>query len=198
MSYKKDLYRIALRFRSRSIAYTNSFDNRKNTDNERSYCVISLYGAWEDFCYGLVVHSALHKPYRGIPQNGVQRLRVACSTTNNMLSIDSGRLQHLGNPYKITDACNAFSLSNSQTIKDAMISEGSPANDLRYVRNYLAHRNRDTAVKCTNNVHSLTITSNELDLPFILQWLSDLQLGGRTRLRKWADDLFDVACAAIQ
>lgn len=192
----KDLRRLANAFSTKAITFEAAF--AKASDNpEKAFAVISLYAAWEEFSRRLVFSSAAERPFAG---NG--RVVPRAPGIGGFADVDAKLRQlkrtrpqhrlivHLGSPPAMVQACNHLDLANYQTISPAILSQNSPADELRLMRNFLAHRNPDTARQV-----SLPPTHRPIRTAVAINWLDRKLPGGRTQFGVWASDLSDVARA---
>jgi hypothetical protein len=164
----------------------------------RAYATIRLYSEWEEFCRRLIETSALRNPRTAggvvVPRPpGIKDFQDVDKRLRKIFSKKPKQNYAVpwGTPYQMVRVSAGLGLANHQTIQAAILASNSPANDLRLIRNFLAHRNPGTALQLRHGIsdHSVADTVN---------WLAALQLGGATRMEAWVEDLSDVALAAVQ
>ena len=194
----RDLRRLANVFLTKTISLESDF-LAAGAIQARAFAVVSLYAAWEEYSRRLVYSSAYAQPRAG---SGVPRTIARAPGVSNVLDLEQRlrkwkRLQpqyrlivHLGAPSQMVRACQFLALTNEQIISPAILSQNSPADRLRIVRNFLAHQNPDTASQV-----AMGPLQPRVNLTSVVGWLGEKQLGGRTRLGVWASDLADVARA---
>jgi len=159
--------------------------------------VIRLYDAWGRFCRELVISSAGGRPFTA---SGV---RLACPPGIRdrpdviPLLLSSYRRRIHEPKWAVSLDClvaaRRIGIANLATVTAAIGSTNSPAEDLRRVRNFFAHRGKWSAdevrLNCTFPVGS------QLTLEALV---GQLVPPGITRMESWVDDLRTVAGAAIQ
>lgn len=156
---------------------------------DRPYLTICAYAEWEEFCYRLVLESALG----GSRTRSGHELAGVAEVANRAQFdgwLRSNRATSLGTANIMSKAIRALALENRRHIQDAMTSQGSPANDLRLLRNFLAHRNAGTAVQ----VHA--VVGQDPSVPQVIQHLGSNEGSGRTRFGVWSERLITIAYAA--
>jgi hypothetical protein len=194
----RDLLRLANGFVSKTIRLELAFLSSSSV-HDRAFAAISLYAVWEEYSRRLVYSSAYAQPRTG---GGISRTIARAPGISNISDLEQKlrkwkRLQpqyrlivHLGAPSQMVRACQHLSLTNEQVISPAILSQNSPADRLRIVRNFLAHQNPDTASQV-----AMGPLQPRVDLTSVVGWLGEKQSGGRTRFGVWASDLGDVARA---
>lgn len=192
----KDLGKLANRFTTNALLHAERFSHSMSI-SERAFAVISLYADWEEFSRRLLYSSAVTRPTTATGQRLNRAPNV--KTYRDVLQVLSGKKRitsnhiviHLGLPEKMVDACKKLDVENTQTITGAILSMDSPADNLRQVRNFLAHQNGSTATQ----VNSL---KNRLQTEDAILWMEDKQLGGGSRFDHWAHGLVQIARASTQ
>lgn len=191
----KNLVRLANRFATGATASELIFGSARA--EAQAFAVVTLYAEWEEFSRHLVYASAAAKP---IASDG-RRIARAPGVRNYRdvdLSLKAWKrtrpnkplVLHLGSPRTMVEACKYLALVNEQVIAPAILSQGSPANELRLVRNFLAHQNPSTARQVNSGPQG-----GLLEVPSLIAWLAQTQAGGRTRFGVWVSDLSAVARA---
>jgi hypothetical protein len=160
--------------------------------------VIRLHDAWGRFCRELVVSSAACRPLTasGVRLPRPPGIRGRRDVVPYLLA--SYRKRRTYEPKwavaaECLDAAQRIGIANLATVMGAIGSTNSPAEDLRRVRNYFAHRGKWSAdqlrYRCTFQVGS------QLTLEALA---GQLVPPGITRMESWINDLRIVAGAAIQ
>lgn len=191
----RDLTRLVNRFVTNAVGLEGKFEGSDPVG--RAFSVISLYADWEEFSRRLLYSSAALRPL----SSGRKRIPRAPGITSKSdvdLAIklwkkarpNSRLVLHLGGPRAMADVCKALQLSNERIILPAVLSQHSPADELRLVRNFLAHQNPSTAFQVPRGSRT-----GNLDVAALINWLSETQTGGRTRFGVWGSDLAAVARA---
>lgn len=110
------------------------------------------------------------------------------------LTIRRGRTPQEPKWYSASDAIDAarrIGITNRVAVVAALSSSNSPAEAMRKVRNYYAHRTRGTVVKAM-----ATGIFPALSVPSVFN-LNELGAGGETILRGWIRELRLMADAAM-
>lgn len=194
----RDLNKLANIFATRATSLENDFLARQDVSS-KAFSVISLYAIWEEFSRRLLFSSASAQPTNA---QGRTIARAAGIRTTKDVELKLKVLKrlkphyqlilHLGSPVKMVEACKYLALTNESVISPAILSVNSPAEELRVMRNFLAHQNPGTAVQV-----SAASPVGQLGVGSAVGWLGQLQLGGRTRFGAWSSDLVDVARACV-
>lgn len=186
---------MANRFVASAVCLERAFEEAST--HGRAFAVISLYADWEEFSRRLVYASAASRPSaadgRRIPR--APGIRSHGDVDSSLKAWKRRRpnqplVLHLGYPRTMVEACKQLQLANERVISPAILSQGSPANDLRLARNFLAHQNPSTAGQVIGGP-----PPGSFQIDTFVGWLSQRQAGGRTRLGVWAGDLSAVARA---
>ncbi len=160
--------------------------------------VIRLHDSWARFCRELIVLSA----YGRTETLGGIRLSTSLPTIKSrgdvvpvLMSLSGGRLNEP--KWYASDQCiraaQRLNIQNLTTVSAALGAVNSPANYLREVRNFYAHRKKQTAEQA---IRSGNFTGRH-PRTRVFQ-LNNYTPGGRTVLESWTDDLIAVATAALQ
>jgi len=193
----RDLDRLANSFISRGVALESDFDSAADVERA-AFSVITLYANWEEFSRRLVFASASARPFAAGGTRVVHRapgVRNRADVESKLRQMKHTRPQfrlvvHLGAPTQMVKTCKFLQLDNEQVISPAILSQNSPADDLRLMRNFLAHQNPDTASQV-----SLSPPGQRIGTASTITWLHQKQAGGRSRFGVWVSDLSDVARA---
>ena len=123
--------------------------------NNREWCALYLHDAWARFCRSLVLESAFASP------TTLSGRLVPPVVSSEQLALSAVRkaFKHGGpawepqwaSPADAVRAAVALSVSNRGQVSAGLGASPNPADDLRLVRNFIAHRNRRTAFE----LHSL-------------------------------------------
>jgi hypothetical protein len=161
--------------------------------------IIRLHDAWARFCRELIVLSAGGRP---ITMSGT-RLPYApgiscCSNVIPKLLTTYIKPRKAGDlkwamPDQAIDMAKRLRVANYATISAALAAVGSPIEELRLVRNFYAHRLKDTADKL--RTHSSYGPGRVLELESVA---ADFVPGGISRMESWIISLKLVAEASIQ
>lgn len=130
----------------------------------RELCAIRLLDAWARFCRELVVWSASRRPVTG----SGRALPLAPGITGPQQVVPTLLASYAKKKYEprwhdageCIDAAKRLGLANLSTISLALGVTPSPADDLRAVRNFAAHRCYDTADKLQRLLKSLGLPKN--------------------------------------
>lgn len=158
--------------------------------------VIRLHDAWARFCRELVIMSACGR----VNTLGGTRLSPAPGITSRRVVIPSliatyrkRRFEpHWADATECIDAAQRLRVTNLPTIAGALGAIGSPADELRKVRNHYAHRSESSAADATSTGHFVHVCH-----PFVFE-LGAYVTGGVRRIEAWSLGLQSVAKAAIQ
>lgn len=195
-----DLYHT---FYSRSAVILNRFMQAHGSECDsytQEMCVVRLYDLWDRFCKELILLSAYAEP---ISISGSRIPRVAGVRTRNdvltkLKSIRpyASRPVHLiswGNPTTSIDVASKLKLSNFQNISLSLGATPSPLQDLRIVRNYLAHRNEKTA----SEVRKVAVSNGCPGTHNALAILGSLRTPGVSLLEFWIVQIRNIARYAV-
>lgn len=158
--------------------------------------IVRLHDAWARYCRELVVSSAGERPTTasGIRLPLAPGIRCRRDVIPTLLATFRGPRYEpkWARAQKAIDAATRLHVANVQQIAAALGASNSPAEELRVVRNFLAHRGVDTA----RQVRALSVYSTRK-----LNWrlLAADHVGpGVTRFEDWVIRLEALAEAAIQ
>lgn len=135
-------------------------------------CVIRLYCSWQNYCRQLVLISAYGEP---LSLTGAQVPRVLASEAAAIKTVKDYSRKTTGRAYepnwadanKCMKAAQHLGIANFSRVAAAIGSTPSPAEDLRAIRDYYAHRNDETLRKVLPLPH--LGGRNIIDLPDILR-----------------------------
>lgn len=156
--------------------------------------VIRMHDAWARYCRELVILSAWGNSttLSGSIIPAVVRKRSDVMPT--LLSTFARRKQYepkWASATECIDAANRLRTANLGTLAAAMGATNSPAEELRHVRNYYAHRRRGAAARAI----ACNVFSGAKPVVFDL---SAYKNAGETVLDSWTKGLILVATAASQ
>src|SRR5271156_1740337 len=114
-------------------------------------CVIRLLDAWSRFCRDLVLKSASEQPFTV----GGARLPLAPGIAGRNDALRALRAVYTKFPWEprwfdaqaCLRAANILRIANYSTVSSGLAVSPSPVEDLRRLRNFLAHRNEGTATE---------------------------------------------------
>jgi hypothetical protein len=115
--------------------------------NNREWCVVYLFDAWARCCRALVIGSAYASP---IGASGAVVTPVAASESAALVTIRKGFGRggiwepQWGSPGDAVQAAVLLTISNLGQVSAALGATPNPAEDIRVVRNFIAHRNPRT------------------------------------------------------
>lgn len=165
----------------------------------REMCLIRMQDAWTRFCRELVIASAYRQP---ITAAGLPILRApGCRTRSEVVSVLSRRYANRPGseppwhiPLECIQAAAFLKVVNFPTISAAVGSSPNPLDDLRPLRNYVAHRSPSTVARVQHvaRSNSLSINVEAVDLA------ADLLPLGQQFFRLLGIRLQRMAWAAIQ
>jgi hypothetical protein len=161
--------------------------------------VIRLHDAWARFCRELIILSAFGHT---VTLSGVQLNPSSAAIRSRSLVIPvllstyhrKGRVfePKWADAGECVDAARRLSIMNLSTVAAALGAVNSPANDIRCVRNFYAHRRKGAAM----NAGATNLFSNPLR-PVVFE-LAGYTHGGDRVIESWITGLIDVGTAAVQ
>lgn len=161
-------------------------------------CAIRLYIVWEQFCRDLLILSAISSPVTGsgITLTPVPDLHSDIEVIKKLAKLNnvSQTNLHWGIPSDCIKYAQQLKLSNYANISAGIGLTPNPADNLRCIRNYFAHRSNDTALRLQSVAVALGLPISTGGLQIIWQLLH----GGITVFASWLDELETIASLAIQ
>jgi len=160
--------------------------------------VIRLYDSWARFCREAVIISAYGKTRTlgGTHLMSSSRPDITKKSTVIPVLISTYRKcvyePDWDRADKCIDAGQRLSIPNLSTLSSAIGATNSPANEIRYVRNFYAHRR---AGSCA---HALATNHFAFPRKPIVFKLNEFTVGGSTVIDSWASRLVAIATAAVQ
>ena len=160
--------------------------------------VIRLSDAWSRFCREVVVMSAGCKPYtlNGNRLHLVKNVSRRSDVIPHLLSYYGGpnpREPDWGVTWRCIDAAQLLKVDNIRTVSAALGAVGSPVEEIRNVRNFFAHRWKDTADRIRRQgFYRSAMRINVEDI------VGSSVPPGVTRMEHWILQLRLVAEASIQ
>jgi hypothetical protein len=165
----------------------------------RVEAAIRLHDCWAKFCRALVVESALGARTAG----GTLLTRIPnVNRADDVIALLRTRYPRKppyweprwGDAKECSDASQDLNVSNLSTIKAALGSTNSPVEELRVVRNYFAHRTRETHQKVWPYAMKRGLSTRFHPEQLIGTTVAPNQV----LFESWITDLLVVAEAAIQ
>lgn len=168
----------------------------------REQCVIQIHDAWARFCRELVLQSAAEVPTTlsgtivarapGI-NSRADVLPLLRSTYKGKIAKSKDWEPKWAIATQCIDAIFRLNLANRANLSAAIGISPSPLEDLRQVRNFIAHRSMETSLKVQNVATNLGLarpaTADDL--------LISLVPPGVTVFRSWVHDLETIAQLAV-
>lgn len=159
--------------------------------------IIRLHDAWARFCRQLIILSAFG---RTTTLGGVQLPPCSSTITKKHLVIPTLLSTYKKRSFEprwadakeCIDAGQRLVIANVSTVAAALGAINSPADDIRRIRNFYAHRGMDTA----RDALATNVFSN-LTCPEIFD-LALYTTGGNRVIESWTSSLSLVAVAACQ
>lgn len=159
--------------------------------------IVRLHDAWTRFCRELIILSASG---RTITLGGVQlkpsnpAIKSRGSVVPVLLSMYKKRRfePKWGDAVECVDAASRLAITNLSTVSAALGAINSPADEIRRVRNFYAHRRKNTAT----NAAIVSLFSNPRR-PVVFE-LAGYTTGGIRLIESWIAGLIIVATAASQ
>lgn len=190
-SFKSETEWLAREYES---AAASGFDRASQLACEMA--IVRLHDSWARCCRNIVLRSAC-----GCQTLGGARVAAAVGVTNEAEALAKyfatfrrSRLPQEPKWHSARDAIDAaqrIEISNRAEVVAALSSSSSPAETMRKVRNYYAHRTRDTVAKAMATGIFPTLT-----VPYVFN-LNKPGAGGETILRAWIRELRLIADAAM-
>lgn len=166
----------------------------------RAHCVIRLFDSWSRFCRSLVVTSAGARPVTA----AAGRLPLAPGI-NSLTDVVPALRAHnpkrppwweprWGRASECIAAAKSLGIPNVATVSAAIGATPSPADDIRALRNFYAHRGEPALAPARAVAARLGIVGRVH--PDVIPAYPTL--GGMPLYERWVFDLFAIAEAAIQ
>lgn len=161
--------------------------------------VVRLHDSWTRFCRELVVLSA----YGSTTTLGGNAISKSNPRITNRASVVPLLLSSLyrkqqrneprwGTASECIDASTRLQIQNLSTVASALGATNSPGDELRIVRNFYAHRRKNTSIQAIGTGHF-----SHRCQPVVFH-LNALSSAGMTVFDTWVQGLEAVATAAIQ
>ena len=134
--------------------------------DSRLYCVIRLQHLWGEFCRELVTRSSIGgvAAIGGTRLPGVRGVRSRRDVERIARESIGGRRKiawHV--PERVVGIARELSPANESQIADSLAVAGSPAPEIRIVRNYLVHPNADTWIRYDRLSRELGVFDSDPD-----------------------------------
>jgi hypothetical protein len=145
---KRAFDRACLRIRAEYEVRAIVADCEPIHENSREWCAVLLHSEWSNFCRSLILASASCEPEVGGAVVGrVHNLRSQQDAAQWVTKALGLRYEpRWGSAGEALRAASALGVGNLTQVSGALGATNSPANDLRILRNFIAHRNRSTAL----------------------------------------------------
>ena len=159
--------------------------------------VVCLHDAWARFCRKLVILSALGRTTTlgGVPLSACSAAVTRHSLVVPALLATYKKRRHeprWADATECIDAAQRLNIKNFSTVSAALAATNSPADKIRRVRNFYAHRGEATAYDALSTSVFSTPTRPEIfDL-------AAYTAGGARIFESWVSNLILVAIAAAQ
>jgi hypothetical protein len=161
--------------------------------------VVRLHDSWTRFCRELIVLSAYGNTTT-LSGNPISKSNPLITDRASIIPLLMSSLYRKpqrneprwGTARECIDAATRLGIQNLSTVAAAIGAANSPADQLRIVRNFYAHRKKETAINAIGTGH--------FSHPFhpIVFHLNALASAGMTIMDTWIQGLEAVATAAIQ
>lgn len=165
----------------------------------REACVLNLHDRWSDFNKNLLIHSAVggYSTRTGITLGRAVNLSPIDNPITSLRHMQRGNPPTYWEPkWTITTdyltACRQLGIANNTNVAAAIGVFDSPSHELRIARNYLAHKNTQTALKVIQELGALGAQS-PLDLDTVI---TTYVSGGTTLFEHWVNKLVLIAYTA--
>jgi hypothetical protein len=163
--------------------------------NSHQMCVIELHDAWARFCRELIFVSAACRPttFSGL----IVPLALGITHRSQVLpklhaSFPKAKPfwwePRWGDAGACLDAAKRLKVNNYADISSGLTITPSPAENLRHVRNFFAHKSQGTALKVKNVAATMALPNASA-----LSLVETTVPPGITILTKWVDQLHDMA-----
>ena len=160
--------------------------------------VIRLHDSWARFCREVTIAAAADRP---VTATGVQLarapgIRKSSEVVPRLLSTYSKRRLYepkWAHARECIDAAHRLGIANFPTVAAALGASNSPAEEINLVRNFFAHRCKDTALKI--RIYSPFVLAASLDVESLV---GEIIAPSTTRMEMWVLGLQSIAEAAIQ
>jgi hypothetical protein len=171
--------------------------SHRHTQLTSEMVIIRLHDAWARFCRELIILSAFG---RTTTLSGVQLPPCSAAITKQHLVIPTLLSRYKRRPFEprwadateCIDAGKRLAIANLGTVAGALGAINSPAEDMRRIRNFYAHRRMDTARDALATKLFAGSTRPEVfDLALYTS-------GGNRIIESWTSTLVIVAVAACQ
>lgn len=161
--------------------------------------IVRMHDAWARYCRELIILSAVGRTVTltGTPLLPASSAITGCSLVVPELLATYRKKNRMyeprwGDAKECIDAGKRLAIRNYATVAAALAAVDSPADDIRNVRNYYAHRTRGTAEKA-----ALTKIFSVSTQPSVFE-LAAYKKGGNRIIESWANGLILIATAAAQ
>jgi len=193
--------RLVTQLGTLGVYFTNATDPRSIWPNSiaremiAEMVVLSAHDIWARFCRSLIVASAGYRPRDSTGARlpyapGVHHPRDVIPTL--LRTYRRKRFEpRWGDATQAIDAAQRLAIPNLTNVSSALGSSSSPADDLRVLRNFFAHRAKDTAILVRGRTwcpHNARLTA--------LALAAQPSPGGILLYERWIIELQAIAYAA--
>lgn len=183
--------------------FTNCCKNweksRRTSGNDRilgDFTIVLLHDSWARFCRSLVLISAACNPItlsgvRLTKAPGIQRIDQVIP---HLMSQYRRRRNEprWGDARDCIDAAGRLEIQNLTAVTDAIGSSSSPVEEIRCLRNFIVHKNRETALSVRQRY---SMSRGDLCAVAIA---GDFQSGGIRLFQLWTRELVNISMASIR
>jgi len=182
------------------MEFLQAVRNREYGRREQLACemaVVRLHDAWTRFCRDIVIVSALGNT-NTLSGTRLARCTSAITDRNSVVVYLLSKYKkrryepRWGDVQECLDAANLLGLTNFTTIAAGLGAANSPAEEIRHVRNYYAHRKDGSALKAMGTGLFPLVKKPEV------AELAKYTPGGQMVIESWVQRLMAVATASIQ
>lgn len=158
--------------------------------------VIRMHDAWTRFCRDLVITSALGNTVT-IGGLAVPRCGAAITDRNSVIACLLATYKKRqyepkwGDVQECIDAARRLQITNLPTVSASLGASNSPAEEIRHVRNYYAHRKIGSASRA---IATNLFSGAQPEVRDLNRFTS----GGSTVIESWVQRLMFVATASVQ
>ena len=199
----QDLCNLYRRFLTTTVPILDCFTNVPNNQYKpyiQEMCVIKFYDIWERFCRELIFLSAYAEPVslngKRIPRlTGVLKRSDVITRLQGIRKIQNRPIHMIrwGDPSVTIPVAQSLGIRNFSNISLALGVTPSPLQDLRHIRNFIAHRNEHTA----HNVHQIAVNIGIAPTHDVLNILNLPFPPGVTTFELWLIQIRNIARNAV-
>lgn len=158
--------------------------------------IVLVHDSWARFCRTSVVVSAACKPFTlsGVKLPKAPGVTTSASVVPVLMATYRRRRYEprWADATECIDAASRLQIANRTTLAGAIGASGSPADSIRILRNFLVHRNRETALGVRS---AFGIPSGRVDS---ISVAGQFVPGGIQLIEQWQNWLENASVAAIR